>query len=357
MRAQAPSYDGRVPNLLNVLRNPIAYIAERWTPTQRVLQRATLSSVVMAVIIIVTGGAVRLTGSGLGCSTWPKCGPDSLVATPEMGINGAIEFGNRLLTYVLCAAVGWAIIAARSAKPVRPQVARLAWIQFWVVMINAVLGGISVLVKLNPYVVAGHFLAAIALLTVSVVTWQRSREGDAEPRPLVGKPVRQLVLLLVAATGALVTVGTVVTGAGPHPGDNSHVPRMPVDWQTIAQLHADLAWAVVALSLAVWLVLRAVDAPAGPRARTRELVIVLLAQGVIGYVQYFTDVPEILVGLHMLGASLVWIAVLRVLLSLRERDLPPQQAPAPAAEAAPAEPDASVRPAATQSPAPEPASR
>jgi cytochrome c oxidase assembly protein subunit 15 len=342
-----------VPNLLNVARNPIAYIAARWTPSQRTVQRATLSALVMAVIIIVTGGAVRLTGSGLGCSTWPECGPDSLYATPAMGINGAIEFGNRLLTWVLCAAVGWAIIAVRSAKPARPQPARLAWSQFWLVMSNAVLGGISVLAGLNPYVVAGHFLAAIALLTVAVLTWQRSREGDTTPRPLVGKPVRQLAQLLVAATGALVAVGTVVTGAGPHPGDNSHVPRMPVDWQTIAQLHADLAWAVVALSLAVWLVLRAVDAPAGPRGRTRELVIVLLAQGVIGYVQYFTDVPEILVGIHMLGASLVWIAVLRVLLSLRERGLPPQTATA----APVGEPETAVRPAAApQNPAPAPAS-
>jgi cytochrome c oxidase assembly protein subunit 15 len=352
MRAQAPSYDGRVPNLLNVARNPIAYIAARWTPTQRTLQRATLFALVMAVVIIVTGGAVRLTGSGLGCNTWPKCSADSLVATSEMGIHGKIEFYNRMLTWVLCAAVGWAIIAARAAKPTRPQVARLAWAQFWVVMVNAVLGGISVLVKLNPYVVAGHFLAAVALLTVAVLTWQRSREGDDAPRPLVGKPVRQLGMLLLAATGALVAVGTVVTGSGPHPGDNSHVPRMPVDWQTIAQLHADLAWAVVALSLAIWLVLRAVDAPAGPRARTRELVIVLLAQGGIGYVQYFTDVPEVLVAVHMLGASLVWVAVLRVLLALRERGLPPEPAAAPDAAVSSDTGPAITEPEAAQRPAP-----
>jgi cytochrome c oxidase assembly protein subunit 15 len=127
---------------------------------------------------------------------------------------------------------------------------------------------------------------------------------------------------------------------------------MPVDWQTIAQLHADLAWAVVALSLAVWLVLRAVDAPAGPRTRTRELVIVLLAQGVIGYVQYFTDVPEILVGIHMLGASLVWVAVLRVLLSLRERDLPPQPAATPGAAVSSETGQATARSEAAQAPAP-----
>ncbi len=130
-----------MPNLLNLARNPIAYIAARWTPSQRTVQRATLSALVMAVVIIVTGGAVRLTGSGLGCSTFPKCSPDSLVVTAEMGIHGKIEFYNRMLTWVLCAAVGWAIIAVRSAKPVRRQTARLAWAQFWLVMSNAVLGG------------------------------------------------------------------------------------------------------------------------------------------------------------------------------------------------------------------------
>ncbi|MER5743864.1 COX15/CtaA family protein [Streptomyces sp. NPDC002225] len=326
----------RVPKLTRAevaqaVRNPLQYIAERWTPSPRTVRRAAMSAVVMAVIIVVTGGAVRLTGSGLGCPTWPKCTDESLTATSEMGFHGVIEFGNRMLTYVLCAAVGWAIIAARSAKPWRRSLTRLGWLQFWVVMGNAVLGGIVVLVGLNPYTVAAHFLLSTALITVAMVTWQRVGEGDEAPRPLVGKAVSQLAWLLAGVSGLLVAVGTVVTGAGRHAGDSSDVHRIPIDWKMIAQLHADLAWAVVALTVALWFVLKAVDAPVGPRHRARDLFLVLMAQGVIGYVQYFTDTPEILVGLHMLGSCLVWIAVVRVLLSLRERPTAPVAVPGPAA--------------------------
>ncbi|MDQ0580268.1 cytochrome c oxidase assembly protein subunit 15 [Streptomyces rishiriensis] len=318
---------------LAAVRNPLAFIAARWTPARGTVRRAALASLVMSVIIVVTGGAVRLTGSGLGCPTWPKCTDDSLTATGAMGFHGAIEFGNRMLTYVLCAAVGWAIIAARSEKPYRRSLTRLGWAQFWLVMSNAVLGGIVVLVGLNPYTVAAHFLAASALIAVAAVMWQRAREGDGQARPLVGKPVQQLVWFLVVASTLLIAVGTVVTGAGPHAGDSSEVERMPLDWETVAKLHAVLAWIVVTLTFALWFILKAVDAPKNPLDRTRDLFLVLLGQGVIGYVQYFTDLPEVLVGLHMLGSCLVWIAVLRVLLALRERPETTIDLPGPAAEA------------------------
>ena len=314
----------RVPNLtradaLAAARNPLAFIAARWTPTPRTVQRAALAALVMSVVIVVTGGAVRLTGSGLGCPTWPKCTDDSLTTTGAMGVHGVIEFGNRMLTYVLCAAVGWAIIAARSEKPYRRSLTRLGWAQFWIVMSNAILGGIVVLVGLNPYTVAAHFLLSSCLIAVATVMWQRTREGDGQPRPLVGQPVRQMVWFLVAATALLIAVGTVVTGSGPHAGDSSEVERMPLDWETVSKVHAVLAWIVVTLAFALWFVLKAVDAPQGPLHRTRDLFLVLLSQGVIGYVQYFTNLPELLVGLHMLGSGLVWIAVLRVLLAMRER--------------------------------------
>ncbi|MFF4043259.1 heme A synthase [Streptomyces sp. NPDC001816] len=306
-------------DVVAALRNPLAFIAARWTPDPRTVRRAALSALVMSVVIVVTGGAVRLTGSGLGCPTWPTCTEDSLTTTSAMGFHGAIEFGNRMLTYVLCAAIGWAIIAARSEKPYRRSLTRLGWTQFWVVMGNAVLGGIVVLVGLNPYTVAAHFLLSTALITVATVMWQRTREGDAAPRPLVGKAVQQLVWFLVLASVLLVAVGTVVTGAGPHAGDSKEINRIPIDWETVSKLHAVLAWIVVTLTFALWFVLKAVDAPKGPLDRTRELFLILLAQGVIGYVQYFTHLPEVLVALHMFGSCLVWIGVLRVLLSLRER--------------------------------------
>ncbi|MFD5816077.1 heme A synthase [Streptomyces sp. NPDC127038] len=329
----------RVQNLtradaLSAVRNPLAFIAERWTPATRTVRRAALSALVMSVVIVVTGGAVRLTSSGLGCPTWPKCTDDSLTATSAMGFHGAIEFGNRMLTYVLCAAVGWAIVAARSQKPWRRGLTRLGWAQFWIVMSNAVLGGIVVLVGLNPYTVAAHFLLSTALITVAALMWQRTREGDAAPRPLVGKSVQQLVWFLVTAAVLLIAAGTVVTGAGPHAGDSSEVERIPVSWETVAKLHAVLAWIVVTLTFALWFVLKAVDAPRGPLRRTRDLFLILLSQGVIGYVQYFTDLPEALVALHMLGSCLVWIGVVRVLLSLRERPELTADLPGPATTSA-----------------------
>ncbi|MFE9932130.1 heme A synthase [Streptomyces sp. NPDC005533] len=314
------------PTIWGVL-NPLAHIASRWTPSPRTVQRAALAALVMSVVIVVTGGAVRLTGSGLGCDTWPKCTDDSLIVTQEQGFHGAIEFGNRMLTYVLSAAVGWAIIAARSAKPWRRSLTKLGWVQFFTVMGNAVLGGITVLTGLNPYSVAGHFLLATALITVTTVTWQRTREGDGSPRPRVPGPVRKLAWALLATTLVLIAAGTVVTGSGPHAGDSSEIRRMPFDWDATAHVHAVAAWLVCALGVAMWLVLRVVDAPTDTRARARDLLVVLLAQGAIGYVQYATQVPEALVAAHMLGSCLVWIAVLRVALSLRER--PAEQAEIP----------------------------
>ncbi|MFF0436663.1 heme A synthase [Streptomyces sp. NPDC004327] len=312
------------------VQTPLAFIAQRWTPSPRTLRRAALSAVVMSVLIIVTGGAVRLTGSGLGCDTWPKCTDDSLIVTAAQGFHGYIEFGNRMLTYVLSAAVGWAIIAARSAKPRRRSLTRLGWAQFWLVMSNAVIGGITVWMGLNPWTVAGHFLAANSLLTVAVITWHRTGEGDTDPKPRVPRPVRKLSWALVIVSGLLIALGTTVTGAGKHAGDSSDVPRMPWDWTAAAHIHAIAAWLVVALAVAMWLVLRVVDAPDDTRARARDLLIVVLAQGAIGYVQYFTGVPELLVAAHMLGSSLMWIAVLRLALSLRERPVAVPEIPAQA---------------------------
>src|SRR5213595_1371371 len=142
-------------------------------PSLDAVRRWGWASVIVNIGIVVTGGVVRLTGSGLGCPTWPECTEGSLTTTSAMGVHGAIEFGNRMLTYVLCAAVGWAIIAARSEKPWRRSLTRLGWAQFWLVMGNAILGGIVVLVGLNPYTVAAHFLLSTALITVASFMWQR----------------------------------------------------------------------------------------------------------------------------------------------------------------------------------------
>ncbi|MCX5210313.1 COX15/CtaA family protein [Kitasatospora sp. NBC_00240] len=322
------------------MRTPSSLLAERWQPSAVVVRRAALAALVMSIVIVVTGGAVRLSASGLGCTTWPRCTGESLTPTPEMGLHGIIEFTNRMLTYVLCAAVGWAILAARCATPWRRGLTRLGWAQFWLVMSNAVIGGITVLTGLNPYTVAVHLVSAMALVWVALLMWERSKEGDGPPRVSVARPIVQLSYVLVTVIGLLVAAGTLVTGAGHHPGtpkDNRMVPRIPLDYDRLAQVHADLAFVSVGLAVAVLFVFAAVKAPPAARARARELLVVLLAQGVLGFVQYFTDVPEVLVGVHMLGATLTWIAVLRVPLALRVRtDAPaagPAAVPAPAAAA------------------------
>ncbi|WP_241003164.1 COX15/CtaA family protein [Streptomyces sp. CB01881] len=299
------------------------------------VRRAAFAALVMSVVIVVTGGAVRLTASGLGCTTWPRCTDESLTPTPEMGFHGVVEFTNRMLTYVLSAAVGWAILAARCHRPWRRQLTKLGWAQFWLVMSNAVLGGITVLTGLNPYTVALHLIAAMGLVWVALLMWERSGEGDGPPQPAVARPIVQLSYVLVVVIGLLVAAGTLVTGAGHHPGtprDNKIVPRIPLDYDRLAQFHADLAFVSVGLAIAVLFVFAAVKTPPAARARARELLVVLLLQGVLGFVQYFTEVPEILVGLHMLGATLTWIAALRIPLALRVRTDGDAPAPLPARE-------------------------
>ncbi|MFE6866835.1 heme A synthase [Kitasatospora sp. NPDC057692] len=318
---------------------PFSLLAERWQPSAAMVKRAAFAALVMSVVIVVTGGAVRLTASGLGCTTWPRCTGESLTPTAEMGFHGVVEFANRMLTYVLSAAVGWAILAARCHRPWRRGLTRLGWAQFWLVMSNAVLGGITVLTGLNPYTVALHLIAAMGLVWVATLMWERSKEGDGPARPLVAEPIRRLSQVLVVAIGLLVAAGTLVTGAGHHPGtpkDNKMVPRIPLDYDRLAQAHADLAFVSIGLSIAVIFVFAAVKAPPAARARARELLIGLLLQAVIGFAQYFTDVPELLVGLHMLGATLIWIAALRIPLALRTRDHSPAGAPAAARAPEPA---------------------
>ncbi|GAA2233485.1 COX15/CtaA family protein [Kitasatospora cystarginea] len=305
------------------MRTPSSLLADRWQPSVETVRRAAFAALVMSVVIVLTGGAVRLTASGLGCTTWPRCTGESLTPTPQMGIHGVIEFTNRMLTYVLCAAIAWATLAARCHQRWRRSLTRLGWAQFWLVMSNAVIGGITVLTGLNPYVVAVHMVAAMGLVWVALLMWERAKEGDGAPEQLVSQPLVRLSQLMVAVIGLLVLVGTVVTGAGHHPGSSSDggkpVYRIPIDYDRLVQTHADLVFLSIGLVVALVFAFAAVKAPAAARARVRELLVVLLAQGLLGLVQYFTDAPEVMVGLHMLGAALVWAAALRVPLALRTR--------------------------------------
>ena len=300
------------------MQTPFAWLAERMTLGPRALRWGTTAALVASILIVLGGGIVRVTGSGLGCPSWPSCTPESLTPIPELGIHAVIEFTNRLLTGVLIIAVGWAIVAARLQKPQDRTVTRLAWSQFWLVVANAVAGGITVIVSLNPWVVALHFVLAIGLLTTATLTWHRARQGPA-PESEPPATARSLAWALAAVTLGLVVAGTMVSGSGPHSGDSSDVPRMALDWTTITLVHA--GFAVIALILAIALLFVLGGWTDGALARRRVLVflVVFVAQGAIGGVQALVGIPEVLVALHLLGAALVWVGVIRVLLDVDTR--------------------------------------
>jgi cytochrome c oxidase assembly protein subunit 15 len=291
----------------------------RERPSAATVRRLALAALAANAGIVVSGGAVRLTGSGLGCPTWPRCTDASFVATPEMGLHGAIEFGNRLLTWVLVAVVVACVAATLRQRPRRTVLVRLSWALLAGVLAQALLGGVTVLTGLHPVTVMAHFLLSMVLVAVAVVLYERSGETDGPARSLVGRALRLGGRLLVGVTAATLVLGTVVTGTGPHSGDVEVTDRLPIDPVTAVQLHADLVFLLLGLLVGLLLAMQASAAPSQLRRRLLVLLGVVLGQGVVGYVQYLTDLPVVLVGVHLLGACLVWIAALRVLLAMRER--------------------------------------
>jgi cytochrome c oxidase assembly protein subunit 15 len=300
-----------------------------------VLRRLALASLIGNVALVVTGAAVRLTGSGLGCPTWPKCTDASYTTTAAMGINGAIEFGNRLVGIALGLITVAVFVAALLSRPRRLSLILLSVAVLFAIPAQAVLGGITVLTHLNPWVVGLHFLLSIVLIAVSYALWRRTAEGDGAPIALVAAPLRLLARLTAAVSAAVIVVGVMVTGSGPHAGD-AHAKRNGLDPAAIAQAHADLVMLLIGLTVGLVVALRVVHAPAPAFRAALTLLVIELAQGLIGFVQYFTHLPVALVAAHMLGASLVWTGALAVLWSLRER--PTQVPAAPAAPAPTGEP-------------------
>ncbi len=298
------------------------------------ISRLALANVVANGAIIVTGGVVRLTGSGLGCPTWPRCTEESFVTTPELAGHGVIEFGNRLLTFVLTA-VAVALLVAVLRSP-RRDLRPLAVLAFLGIPAQAAIGGVTVLTGLNPWTVAVHFLVSVVLTAVATVLWLRSREPGVG-RPLVRRPVALLVGGIAAVTAAVLVLGTIVTGSGPHSGDvdGNDVPtgdRMGFDIELVSQLHADVVFLLVGLTIALLVALYATDAPGRVRRAARDLLVVQLLQGVIGFVQYFTHLPVVLVLLHMLGAVLVTVFTARLVWSVRgpASEAPLSSSPVPA---------------------------
>lgn len=289
--------------------------------------RLTRVGVVLLAGIVVTGAAVRLTGSGLGCPTWPKCTDDSLVTTTEMAGHGVVEFGNRVLTTVVgVGMLATPLVAMRLLEKRRDLV--LLSLGLWLGFLGqVVLGGLTVLFDLHPALVAGHFLVSMLLLLDVVVLDRRARQGPGEVRPPPGK---ELLLWLARVTAvvaaAALVLGTVVTGTGPHSGDEGEIARFGFDIENVAQLHADAAMLLVGLTVALVFAVRLADASAEARRMSNLLVAAVVAQAGIGFTQYFTGVPVLLVELHVTGATVMWIFTLRLWLATVER--PPVPAPA-----------------------------
>ena len=264
--------------------------------------------------IVVTGGAVRLTGSGLGCPTWPECTPGSYTPKPyqvEEQVKVWIEFGNRLLTFVLVLVAISALLSVLASG--RKDLRGLALGQVLGIVGQGVLGGITVLTGLHPATVAAHFLLSIILIAgaTSLRAYRYLPRSTQDSLPLIKKIAKAHIV----TTFIVIILGTIVTGTGPHAGDAS-TERFPFDLRTVAWLHADVVIALFGITFGFFLVH---GISAQTKRRLQIFLAIALGQGVIGYVQWFSDLPEILVGLHLLGSTLVWIASWRVWLSVTTR--------------------------------------
>ena len=290
-----------------------------------------VANLVGEVVIVITGGIVRLTGSGLGCPTWPECVPGSFTPVPhqEEGIHKFIEFGNRTLTGVvglLALACVWVVFTRMRRR--RPLLLVAVGLVVGV-LLQAVVGGIAVRMTLSPVVVAFHFLLSMVMVTLSTMLLRGAEDGwspdgtaDLGPRELLVPRLVSLLAWVTSLVGAVVLVlGTIVTGSGPHSGDAEQPARTGFDPRTVAWLHADVVMLFVGLVVAVLVAVWLTSSSDRAKATWRGVLVVTLLQGVIGYVQYFTGLPEVLVGLHMLGACLLVVTVTLGVMNLRRNPL------------------------------------
>ena len=270
--------------------------------------------VVLQVGLVLTGGAVRLTGSGLGCPTWPECFKGSIAPIPHPAqgqLHSWIEYGNRLLTILLVLTIIAAVFGSyRWGKGHSDwkMIRLLALTQVAGIIAQIVLGGITVLTKLNPFAVSAHFLLSIVLIAGSLSLRERI---FAKARTIVLPTTKLLVQILVALSAVVITLGTIVTGSGPHAGD-IQAKRYHIDPRIISWAHADTVVALISLTVGLWLVIKVSESPEIRSFIGRKVLLFLvicLAQGLIGYIQYFTHLPEALVAAHLLGAGLMWLTI------------------------------------------------
>ncbi|MCW2857128.1 MAG: cytochrome oxidase assembly [Marmoricola sp.] len=273
------------------------------------------ASIASNVLLVVTGGAVRLTGSGLGCPTWPRCTDESFTPHNSLSLHSAIEFSNRMLTFVLVVVAVATFIAAWQSR--RSELRKVALGLLLGIPAQAVIGGIAVLSHLNPWVVSFHLICSLAMISLAVLLLHLVDRDEPLGPPVGSAPVRALAWATFAAGWAVLYIGTVVTGSGPHAGDAT-APRNGLDPLELSQLHADVVMLFIGLTIGLLVAAYATGASEATRRAARMLLIVELAQGAIGFVQYFTGVPVVLVGFHMFGAALVAAAMTWMVLATRE---------------------------------------
>jgi len=297
-------------------------------PSLRV-QRAVAAAVILTQGgIAVTGAIVRVTASGLGCPTWPQCFPGSFtpVPHPEVAIvHQVVEFGNRLITFLVVLTAAAAVLVLTRARR-RPEVLVYAWLMPASTVVQAVIGGITVLTGLLWWTVAIHLLASMLMVWLAVLLYVKVGEPDTGvPVRRVPKPLRQLTLLIGVTLAAVLVTGTLVTGAGPHAGDKSidrPVPRLQVEITTLTHMHSSLLVAYLALIIGLGFALLAVRAPRPVLLRAGVLAALVCGQGLIGVVQYYTGVPAALVALHVAGAAACTAATAALWASMRQRTEP-----------------------------------
>jgi cytochrome c oxidase assembly protein subunit 15 len=290
------------------------------------LQRIIAAAVILTQGgIAVTGAIVRVTASGLGCPTWPQCFPGSYIPVPHAEvprIHQAVEFGNRMITFAVVLTAILAVLAVTRARR-RREVLIYAWLMPASTVLQAVIGGITVLTGLLWWTVAIHLLASMTMVWLSTLLYVKIGEpDDGIPQPAAPKPLRQLTVLSAVTLSATLVTGTLVTGAGPHAGDKSPqrvVPRLEVEILTLVHLHSSLVIGYLALLIGLGAGLLAVRVPRPVMVRLGVLIALVVAQGVVGSVQFFTGVPAGLVALHVAGAGACTAATAALWASLRER--------------------------------------
>jgi cytochrome c oxidase assembly protein subunit 15 len=304
------------------------------TVQPRGFRRVTQVALGLVVLNIVSGAAVRLSDSGLGCPDWPTCSEHHL--TPPLSLHPFIEFSNRLVVVALCLGAAVVVVAALRRRPRRRD---LTWLSVGLIggiVGEAVLGAVVVYSKLNPYVVMTHFMVGIALLTVAVELVLRAGRGPGPGTSMVTPGVRRLSRWMLGLLVLAIAAGTATTGAGPHAGGEG-AKRIPIALADMARTHAEIVLALAALTLAMLYLLEHTQAPARVVDKARILLAVMVVQGVIGYTQYFTHLPAVLVGVHVLGVTVLWSAMLWFCAGLSHHlvEVEPADPDGPGARAAP----------------------